>query len=61
MLLHITMKHMRHFMCGNYIGQAEKYIVLQNQRYLWFALIDFLYFFTNHKQDRRLENAIKFD
>ena len=48
-------------MCGNYIVQAEKYKVLPNQRYLWLALMDFLYFFTNYKQDHWLENAIKFD
>ena len=48
-------------MCGNYIVQAEKHIPIPNQRYLWFALMDFLYFFTNYKQDHRLKTAIKFD
>ena len=48
-------------MCGNYTVQAEKHIGLPNQRYLWFASMDFLYFFTNYKQDHWLKIAIKFD
>ena len=43
------------------IVQEENYIVLSNQWYLWFALINFLEFFTNNKQDHRLQNIIKFD
>ena len=58
---HIPIKQIRYFQCGNYIVQAEKYIALPNQRYLRFALIDFLYFFTNLKQDHMLETTIKFD
>ena len=46
-------------MCGNYIVQAEKHTALPNQRYLWFASMDFLNFFTNYKQDHRLEITIK--
>ena len=45
----------------NHIVQAEKHIALPNQIYLWFASIDFLYFFTIIKQDHRLETAIAFD
>ena len=48
-------------MCGNYIVQAEKHTALPNQRYLWFASMDFLTFFTNYKQDHRLEITIKFN
>ena len=48
-------------MCGNYIVQAEKHIALANQRYLWFMSMDFIYFFTNYKQEYRLEITIKFD
>ena len=47
-------------MRGNYIVQAKN-TVLPNQRYLWFALMDFLYHCTNYKQDQKLETAIKFD
>ena len=48
-------------MCGNYIVQAEKHTALPNQRYLWFAWVDFLYLITNYKQDHRLEITIKFN
>ena len=41
--------------------QAKKHIALQNQRYLWFASIDFLYFFANYKQENTLKTAIEFD
>ena len=50
---------MLYFKCGNYIVQAEKHIALPNQTYLWFASMDFLYFFTNYKQDHRLESDLK--
>ena len=50
------------FMHGNYIGKAEKHVALPNQRYLWVAWMDFLYFSINYKQDcRRLRTAIEFD
>ena len=41
---HIPAKQIQYFMCGNYIVQAEKHIGLPNQRYHWFASMDFLYF-----------------
>ena len=40
------------------IVQKENDIVLQNQWYLWFALIDFLAFRTKYEQDQRLESDI---
>ena len=56
----ILIKNIRHLMCGNYIVHPEKYKVLPNQGYFWCASMDFLYFFTNYKEDHRLENTIKF-
>ena len=47
----ITIKQIRYFMCENYIVHSEKHIVLPNTRYLWFASMDFIYFYTNTKQD----------
>ena len=46
-------------MYENYIVQAEKHTAFSNQRYLWFAWMGFLYFFTNYKQDHRLEKKYK--
>ena len=48
-------------MCGNYIVQAEKRRALPNQRYLQFALMDFVHFFSKYEQDYRLETDIKLD
>ena len=59
--MHNTFQQSKYFMCGNYIVQAEKHTALPNQRYLWFASMDFLYFFINHIQDHRLEITIKFN
>ena len=42
-------------MCGNYIVQAEKHRALPNQRYLQFASMDFVHFFSKYEQDYRLE------
>ena len=41
--------------------KKKKDVALQNQRYLWFESMDFLNFFTNHKQEHSLKAAIKFD
>ena len=48
------------FVCGNYIVHCTKHIGLPNQRHLWFASMDFHYFFTTYKQDYWLEITIKF-
>ena len=48
-------------MCGNYIVQAEKHRALPNQRYLQFALIDFVHFFSKYEQDYMLEDEVKLD
>ena len=39
--------------------QAEKHIALLNQRYPWFAWMDFLYFFANYKQQLKQENRLE--
>ena len=48
-------------LCENYIVQAETHIAIPNERYLLFASMDFLHFFTDYKQDYRLENGIRFN
>ena len=48
-------------MCGNYIVQAEKHRALPNQRYLQFAMMVFVHFFSKYKQYYRLETVINFD
>ena len=52
----------RFFMCGNYIVQAEKHTALPNQKYLWFASMGYLNFFTNnYRQNHRLQITIKYN
>ena len=48
------------FMCDNYIVQGKKHKAFSNQRYLRLVLMDFVYLFTNYKQDDRLKNIMKF-
>ena len=48
-------------MCGNYIVQAGKHRALPNQRFLQFALMDFVHFCSKYEQDYRLKTDVKFD